>query len=291
MTALGPLLKSSATLLADALSLDRSEARLEAQVLAAHALARDRAWLIAHERDTLSPTESEAVETLIARRTKGEPVSYILEEREFYGHRFRVTPAVLIPRSDTERLVEAALEIIPTDRPYVALDLGTGSGCIAISIALARPGCEVWAVEQSRDALEVAKENGKRLGARIRWHQGNWLQDLDAHDFNVIVANPPYIATGDPHLSQGDLRFEPNTALASGPDGLEDLRSLIFSAPRHLANDGWLMVEHGFDQGNICQSLFARQGYRNIVTLHDLAGNPRVTGGQYPGLTVGKLYA
>jgi release factor glutamine methyltransferase len=280
------LLADATQRIAAALALEIREARLEARVLLAHALKVDHAWLIGHDRDTLGQEQQIMIADLIARRSGGEPVAYILGEREFYGRMFKVTPDVLIPRPETELLIEAALERLPKDRSARILDLGTGSGCIAISMALERPDCEVWAVDKSPAALTIARHNALALGANVHWHQGHWFEGLEDIRFDMLVSNPPYIADSDPHLSRGDVRFEPRTALVSGREGLADIEFLIASASEKLTEDGWLLIEHGYDQGEACQLMNIRRSYRNIVTVFDLAGHPRVTGGRRPSIFV-----
>lgn len=279
--ALGPFLFDLSARLQQALGLDRREARLEARVLAAHALGVARAWLIAHDRDILTPVQVQAVEHLVARRAAGEPVAYILGEREFHGRLFRVTPEVLIPRPETELLVEAALDRLPADRPVHVLDLGTGSGCIALSLALERPLARVTAVDASPAALALARDNAARLGALgVAFLDGDWYAPLGVKKFDMIVSNPPYVAAGDAHLARGDVRFEPATALAAGADGLDALRAVIAGAPPHLGADGWLLLEHGYDQEAAVRALLARAGFRQILCLADAAGLPRVSLGR-----------
>jgi len=276
------LLADATRRLAEALALEKREARIEARVLLAHALKVDHAWLIAHDRDTPTPAQQHAIENLIARRAAGEPVAYILGEREFFGLNFSVTPAVLIPRPDTELLVETALQRLPEDAPCRILDLGAGSGAIAIALALHRPMAEVVAVEASADALTVAQANAHRLGAdNVRCIAGNWYAGLGVKKFDMIVSNPPYIAATDPHLNAGDLRYEPRQALASGSDGLRDLRRIVACAPAHLAAQGWLLLEHGYDQAQACRSLLADSGFSDVQTWMDIAGTSRVSGGRW----------
>jgi release factor glutamine methyltransferase len=277
----GALLQEASSRLEKVLHLDRREARLEARILAARALNVNRAWLVAHDRDELSPAQASAIEALVSRREQGEPVAYILGEKEFYGRLFKVTPDVLIPRPETELLVEAALERLPKDRPVRILDLGTGSGCIAITLALERADCAVTAADASPDALAVAQENARRLGAKnVEWLQTNWYEGLGIRKFDVIVSNPPYIADLDPHLNEGDLPFEPHSALASGPDGLDAIRAIIVQATEHLVPSGWLMLEHGFNQSEGCRSLLAHAGLTSIASLSDLADITRISLGQ-----------
>lgn len=212
------------------------------------------------------------------RRVAGEPVAYIVGWREFHGHRFRVTPDVLIPRPDTETLVDAALALVPGDASARVLDLGTGSGCVAISIALARPLAQVVATDSSPAALAVARGNAQALEARnLRLLAADWYAGISGR-FDLIVSNPPYIAAADPHLATGDLRFEPADALSPGGDGLDALRAIIAGAPAHLRASGWLLVEHGWDQGEAVGSLLAAAGFAHRSTHHDLGGHHRVSG-------------
>lgn len=261
----------------EALQLDRAEARLEVRILLARALGVERAWLIAHENESLPALGLAEYESLLSRRLAGEPVAYILGEKEFYGRSFKLTSAVLIPRPETELLVELALEKFPSGCPARILDLGTGSGCIAITLALERPDCGVVAVEQSAAALEVAKENAARLGAEVRFYAGNWYQALpgDAGKFDLIVSNPPYVAEHDAHLDA--LTHEPAHALAAGADGLDDIRLIVAGAKDHLAPAGWLMFEHGWDQAEACRELLQQAGFSRMQTGADLAGHGRVS--------------
>ena len=270
--------------IAGALGLEKREARLEAQILASCALKVNRAWLIAHDQDVLTPTQADAVEALIARREQGEPVAYILGVKEFYGRLFRITPDVLIPRPDTELLVEAALERLPKDRPAQVLDLGTGSGCVAVTLALERPDCEVSAVDMSITALGIARENAALLGAgHVRFIVSDWYAQLAPMNFDMIISNPPYIASDDPHLGKGDLRHEPLHALASGPAGMDAISTIVAGAQARLQPGGWLILEHGYDQAAACHDLICLAGLGQVFTLSDLAGQTRVTGGQWPG--------
>lgn len=275
------LLQRDAPQLCAALSLEQAEARLEIRVLLGHALGVSRAWLIAHEHDELPAALLEKYEALLARRLAGEPVAYLLGEKEFFGRSFHVTPDVLVPRPETELLVELALAKLPADKPVRILDLGTGSGCIAITLALERPDCGVVAVEQSATALVVAKRNAVHLGAKLGFYQGSWYQalPLDTEKFDFVVSNPPYVAEGDPHLAA--LAHEPASALASGTDGLADIRHIVAGAPDWLKPGGWLLFEHGWDQGEACRDLLQQAGFCNVETRADLAGIGRVTLGRY----------
>lgn len=265
-----------------ALSLPRNEARL----LLAHVLKRDHAWLVAHDDYVPSENEIAQINTLTTRRAAGEPIAYLLGERDFYGRSFRCTPAALIPRPETELLIDRALLLLPADSssrvadraPLSVLDVGTGTGCIAITIALERPTAFVTAIDISPEALALARDNAQRLQASVIFIQSNWLAALpiDAR-FDMILSNPPYIVPGDAHLSQGDLRFEPAVALADAVDGLESYRQLAFGALRHLRPGSSLIVEHGFEQGESVPALFRAAGFADIETLRDLAGLARVT--------------
>ena len=268
---LGPLSAS--------LGLEPSEARLEIHILLGHALGVSRAWLIAHEHDALPAALLEKYDALLTRRLAGEPVAYLLGEREFFGRSFQVTPDVLVPRPETELLVELALEKLPPSAR--ALDLGTGSGCIAITLALERPDCGIIAVDQSEAALAVAKRNAVHLGAKLGFYPGNWYAALpaDMEKFDLIASNPPYVAEGDPHLAA--LGHEPAGALASGPDGLADIHRIVEGAPAWLKPGGWLLFEHGWGQGEACRGLLRQAGFCDVETRADLAGIGRVTLGRH----------
>ncbi len=270
------LLAEATQRIAIANALAPREARLEARVLLAHALGVDHAWLIGHDRDIPTSTQQERVAALVRRRAEGEPVAYILGEREFYGRRFKVTPDVLIPRPDTELLVDAALESLPQNRPARILDLGTGSGCIAISLALERPDCHITAVDISPAALAVATKNAAELGAQVHFLLSNWFNAVPALQYDLIVSNPPYIEQDDAHLIQGDLPREPLHALASGNDGLDAIRRIAADSPRFLLPGGTLLLEHGWQQSEAVQSLLSQAGYRRIMPRQDLSGIRRV---------------
>jgi len=304
--------------IADALT----EAQLDpvdARALLRHVLGVNDAYLIAHSGQALSVAQSEQFAALAARRSAGEPVAYIVGAREFFSLDFKVTPAVLIPRPETETLVEFALERIAPRGVQSVLDLGTGSGCIAITIARHRPHARVVAVDRSPAALAIARENAQRLlnislgtpspltgegwdGGDVAHmrdfstptltlpHQGggdlnlwfvhsDWFSALAGRKFDLIVANPPYVAASDPHLAQGDLRFEPPGALAAGPDGLDCVRLIIAAAPQYLSGGGWLAFEHGYDQAVRCRELLATAGFKEVFSRADLAGIERVSGG------------
>jgi len=253
---------------------------VDARALLRHVLGASDAHLIAHSGQVLSDAQSERFAALVARRSAGEPVAYIVGAREFFSLGFKITPAVLIPRPETEALVEFALERIGPDSVRRVLDLGTGSGCIAISIARHRPRAQVVAVDSSPAALAVARENARRHAVtNLEVTASDWFSALAGRKFDLIVANPPYIAAGDPHLAQGDLRFEPPDALAAGADGLDCVRLIIASAPQYLGDGGWLAFEHGYDQAARCRELLATAGFKEVFSRADLAGIERVSGG------------
>jgi release factor glutamine methyltransferase len=266
--------------LTTALGLEKREARLEARVLAALAWTVSPAWLIAHDTDPLSDAQTAQFQALLSRRLAGEPVAYLTGTREFYGRPFHVSPDVLIPRPDTELLVERALTRIPPDQAVDVLDLGTGSGCIAISLALERPLVRVTAVDRSAAALVIARRNADILNARVEFLASDWFAALAGRRFDLVVSNPPYIAAADPHLARGDVRFEPLTALAAGHDGLADLRRLTRTACAHLKPGGALLLEHGYDQADAVQALLRMNGIRDPQSWADLAGILRVSGGE-----------
>lgn len=273
------VLKAARAQLAQFVPVD--EASIEAQWLLMHVLGVNRAWLIAHGADALASEAAATFAALVQRRLQGEPVAHILGKREFFGLALKVTPDTLIPRPDTETLVEAALAKI-NGRMRV-LDLGTGTGAVALAIARHAPACEVVAVDASAAALAVAAENANALKLeQVQCLLSDWFSALAGARFDLIVSNPPYIESNDYHLQQGDLRFEPITALASGLDGLDDLRHIVAQAPAHLTPGGWLMLEHGYNQAEAVQALLNAQGFCNVQTLKDLGSNPRVTLGQSP---------
>lgn len=278
------LLSKARQQLAQDLGLPADEARVDAQMLLRHALNASRAWLIAHADQPLTNEEQACFDSLLQRRLKGEPVAYILGRREFYGLEFIVAPGVLIPRPDTETLVDAALKLIPetSSASWRILDLGVGSGAIAIAIAVNRPDAQVTGIDQSAEALAITRKNAELLAAsNLRLLQSDWFSAVEGETFDIIVSNPPYIAVADPHLEQGDLRFEPHSALASGADGLNDIRRIVALAPAHLNHDGWLLLEHGYDQAERVAGLLKEAGFSEIGHATDLAGIQRVTLGRY----------
>ena len=280
MSDIGKILRRDALRIGSTLGLDSSTARIEAQSLLQHVLRVQRAYLLAHPEQALDAIQQATYAALLERRLQGEPVAYILGESEFFGLKFKVTPATLIPRSDTELLVELALQRVPENRACRVLDMGTGSGAIALSIAHSRPDAQLMAVDASEAALDVARENARRLGIRnISLLQSDWFSALNGQRFDLIVSNPPYVATGDTHLSQGDLRFEPLSALASGADGMDDIRNIVGQAGAYLENGSWLLLEHGYDQAAQVRDLLHQNGFRGIFSAKDIAGIDRVSGG------------
>lgn len=269
-----PPLRVDAALRAARVRIDADDARL----LVAHALERTPSWLYAHDDAVLTAAEAARVEALVERRAAGEPVAYLTGRRGFWDLDLAVGPATLIPRADTECLVEATLACVAPGLPLRVADLGTGSGAIALAIAGSRPAARVVATDASATALGVALANARRLGiANVSFVRGDWLRPLRAGAFDVIASNPPYIAAGDPHLAQGDLRFEPAMALASGADGLDAIRTIVAAAPACLVDGGWLLLEHGHDQGKAVRTLLAAAGFVDIATRRDLGGRDRVT--------------
>jgi len=262
-----------------ALGLDR----LDAQLLLLHALERpqsDRAWLLAHDADLLEPGAEMRYIELTRRRAAGVPLAYLTGVREFYGLRLQVDARVLDPRPDTETLVDWALACVADiESPHI-VDLGTGSGAIALALKHVRPDARVNAVDNSAEALTVAKANAHSLNLNVAFSQGNWLEGVHQR-FDLIAANPPYIAEGDPHLAQ--LGHEPHAALVSGLDGLDAVRAIIGQAPAALAPGGWLLLEHGWDQAQAAQALLVQAGFSNVQSRKDLAGHLRCSGGQWLG--------
>ncbi len=284
--------------------IDVESAKIEAQLLLQHVLNINRAWLVAHENDALEANIYEALRAAIKRRLDGEPIAYILGIREFYGLNLKVTPATLIPRPDTETLVEAALTKIPSEPSFrrksessdfttldsdfrrndtlKILDLGTGTGAIGLAIAKHRPNALVTAVDASQAALDVAIENAQNLNIKnVNFIFSDWFSALKNQKFDVIVSNPPYIEQNDAHLTQGDLPWEPISALVAGHDGLDDIRHIIQIAPQHLNPHGRLLLEHGYNQAERVADLLTQAGFSEISHVQDLAGIQRVTQGCY----------
>ncbi len=249
---------------------------LEARILLAHALRCTRVQLVIRSRDELTPQQVTEVSALFMRRMQGEPIAYLTGEREFYGLRFEVNPDVLIPRPETEMLVELASERLP--KGGTLIDLGTGSGAIAVAIAHLRRDAMVSAADISETALAVARRNAAAHGVKIRFMQSDWFAGIDGH-YDLVVSNPPYIAASDPHLSQGDLRHEPRSALTDGENGMMHLSTIIEQATAHLKPGGWLLLEHGYDQSAATRLLLERGGWQQVQSWRDLAGIERVSGG------------
>ncbi len=256
-------------------------APIDAQMLLQHVLSEPLAFLHTYPKQALSSSQLKAFNQLVARRVTGEPIAYLIGERDFYDLTFKVTSAVLIPRPETELLVELALERIPKDRHVRVLDLGTGSGVIAITIAKNRPLATVIAVDVSADAVAVANTNAKEIGVtNLKVINGSWYDVMQGVQFDMIVSNPPYVAEDDPHLEQGDLRFEPQLALTAKENGLACLQAISDEAPEHLNAGGWLLLEHGYDQSAACRKLLEKADFKRIFSSPDLAGIIRVSGGQ-----------
>ncbi|MFK2904007.1 peptide chain release factor N(5)-glutamine methyltransferase [Dyella ginsengisoli] len=257
--------------------------RVDAEVLLQHVLRRPASWLMAHADDVLSLADERAFAELVRRRQLGEPVAYITGRRGFWSLELEVTPATLIPRPETERLVELAIDRLAEDAPARVVDLGTGSGAIALSIGTERPRAKILATDASAEALEVARRNARRLCIpNVQFVQGDWLAPLGEARVDLIVSNPPYIEADDPHLARGDLRFEPASALASGRDGLNDIRRIVVDARHHLLPGGWLLFEHGWNQGEACRALLQAAGYGEVFSAQDLEKRDRVSGGRQP---------
>lgn len=255
--------------------------RLDAEVLLAYLLKKDRVHFLTWPEEPLSQITEKFFLELVERRRQGEPVAYIIGEQEFWSLKLKVTRDTLIPRPETELLVEQALALIPQQRRCLIADLGAGSGAIALAIAAERPRCQVTGIDQSRAAIRVAESNARHLGIEnVRFQQGNWLEGFGADSFDLIVANPPYVAAGDPHLDEGDVRFEPHTALVSGSEGLDDIRIIIGQSLKCLKQKGWLVMEHGYDQQEAVLKLMEQAGFRELHGIRDYAGQPRVVLGR-----------
>ncbi len=253
----------------------------DAALLLAHALGKSRSWLFAHADDALGEAEAARFDVLLARRAAGEPVAYLTGWRGFWTLELAVTPATLVPRPEPELMVDLALARLPVDAPVRVADLGTGSGAIALAIASERPRAQVLATDASSDALDVARGNAARNGiGNVAFRLGSWLQPLGEDTFDLIASNPPYIAEGDPHLAQGDLRFEPAMALSCGPDGLDAIRVIVRDAPACLRPGGWLLLEHGWEQGDAVRALLAAAGFVDVATERDLEQRDRVSLGR-----------
>ncbi|MCS0540516.1 peptide chain release factor N(5)-glutamine methyltransferase [Aeromonas veronii] len=261
--------------------------RADADVLLCHLLGCRRSYLMTWPERELDAAQQATLQTWLARRLNGEPIAHLVGEREFWSLPLKVSPATLIPRPDTEVLVEQALTRIPQG-PCAVLDLGTGTGAIALALKSERPEVDVWAVDRMADAAALARENSAALGLPIEVRDGSWFEPLGEPDrdntprFAVIVSNPPYIDGADPHLEQGDVRFEPRSALVADDAGLADIRHIVAHAPAYLLADGWLLLEHGWDQGEAVRQLLRDGGYREVATVRDYGDNDRVTLGLCP---------
>ncbi|EOV9624719.1 peptide chain release factor N(5)-glutamine methyltransferase [Cronobacter sakazakii] len=255
--------------------------RRDAEILLAFVTGRTRTFILAFGETALTDDEHARLDALLARRAAGEPVAYLIGQREFWSLPLEVSPATLIPRPDTECLVEQALARLPATACRI-LDLGTGTGAIALALASERPDCHVTALDIIPEAVALAKRNAQRLGIdNVTILQSHWFSALTDVRFSLIVSNPPYIDSDDPHLSQGDVRFEPKSALVADDAGLADLETLVTEARRFLEDNGWLMLEHGWQQGEAVRELFTRAGYQAVETCRDYGGNERLTLGNY----------
>lgn len=274
------ILQQHSKRLAATLNLDFSSARIEVRCLLQAVLQVTHAYLLSHSEQCLNAEQQARYSGLFERRLRGEPIAYLLGEREFFGLTFKVTPATLIPRPETELLVELALQRIPKQGVCRVLDMGTGSGAIALSIAHERSYAEVVAVDASEAALEIARHNTRQLNLKnVRLLRSDWFAALQNERFDIIVSNPPYIAAHDVHLAQGDLRFEPRSALASGADGLDDIRRICAKSKAHLNPGGWLLMEHGYDQAEQVRAQLQQEGFAGVFSARDISGIERVSGG------------
>lgn len=255
----------------------------DAEILLGFVTGRSRTFIMAFGETSLTASELEQLEALLARREQGEPVAYLVGEREFWSLPLSVSPATLIPRPDTECLVEQALLRLPAS-PQKVLDLGTGTGAVALAIASERPDCQLTGVDLQPEAVKLAQHNAQKLAiSNASFVQGSWFAPVAGQQFAVIVSNPPYIDAADPHLAEGDVRFEPASALVADNAGLADLQTLIEHAPQHLLPGGWLLLEHGWQQAQQVQQLFRQAGYHQVATVKDYGGNDRVSLGQWQG--------
>ena len=257
-------------------------ALLDAEVLLCHCLHKNRSFIRAWPEHQLTDQQAAEFLALITQRQQGVPVAYLTGEREFWSRSFKVNPDVLIPRPDSELLIELSLDLLPATQASKIIDLGTGSGILAITLAAERPGSQVIACDLSPAALRTAQDNAQQLQIdNVRFLASNWFSAITDRDFDLVISNPPYIDQHDPHLQQGDVRFEPDSALISAENGLQDIRLLADQARQHLKPGGYLLIEHGYDQQTAVQALFKRFNYQQITTHPDYAGNPRVTSGQW----------
>lgn len=255
-----------------------SNARLESELLISHLLQKKRSYLFAHPEQALTPQQLDQLHQLVRRRVAGEPIAYLLEEKEFWSLPLKVTKDTLIPRPETEMLVELTLQLLPQNAMQKVADLGTGTGAVALAIASERPNWQIVAVDNADAALAVARENAARLEIHtVEFLKSDWCEALPKIGYNAIVSNPPYIAEMDKHLDEGDVRFEPKAALVAENDGLKALNHIILEATKYLTKNGWLLVEHGYDQGKYVREMMAEAGYGDVATKYDLSGHERVT--------------
>jgi release factor glutamine methyltransferase len=255
---------------------------VDASILLCHVLGCSPAHLIAWPDNQLSPHQASQFKEILQQRAEGKPVAYITGEREFWSLTLKITNDVLIPRPDTETLVEFVLEKFPGSPALTVADIGTGSGAISCALAVERPGWNIIATDNSMEALDIARLNASIHELdNIRFLHGEWFEPLTEPEFDLIISNPPYVAVDDPHLAQGDVRFEPEAALSSGKLGMDAITQLTRQAGQHLRAGGWLIVEHGYDQQQLVYDCYKQSGFENIVQLTDLAGQPRVTAGRY----------
>lgn len=277
-------MSSIAELLAEAAGLvDSPSPALDAELLLVEVLGKPRSYLRSWPEQPLSAAQCQQYRDLLERRRQGEPVAYLLGQRGFWSLDLQVEPSTLIPRPDTERLVELALQLGPAE-PVQVLDLGTGSGAVALAVAAERPHWHVTGCDRIAAAVALAERNRQRLQLdNVQFRQSDWFAELGQQRFQLILSNPPYIAEDDPHLQQGDLRFEPHSALVSGADGLDDIRQIVAQAPAHLLPSGWLLLEHGWQQASAVQQLLRDQGFSEVQSWQDLGGHQRVTGGCWRG--------
>lgn len=263
------------------LSKTSDSAALDAEILLCQVLNKNRSYLRAWPEKNLTHEQYEQFEKLLQQRAQGTPIAHLTGVKEFWSRDFRITPDVLIPRPDTELLIELALELIPANQACKLLDLGTGSGIIAVTLAAERPNCLVVACDQSEKALVIAQENARSHQIKnVQFFLSDWFDQIPDDKFDLIISNPPYIAADDPHLQQGDVRFDPDSALIADQQGLKDIIRIADQARQHLTNKGHLLIEHGYDQQQQVQEIFQHFAYRNIQTYTDLAGHPRASYGQ-----------
>lgn len=258
--------------------------RLDAELLLAHVTGLSRTSFRAWPERDVAPAQAQRFRQLVAERVAGTPIAYLLGHQEFWSLPLKVSPATLIPRPDTECLVETALSL-PLPEPARVLDLGTGTGAIALALASERPGWQVCACDCVDEAVRLARENSVALSLPVRVSKSHWFDDLEPAEFDLIVSNPPYIEEGDRHLGEGDVRFEPATALVSGPDGLDAIRTIVTEAPHWLAAGGWLLLEHGYNQAEAVQALLKSRGFEAVASRQDYGRRDRMTLGLWPGAT------